>query len=47
VHGFFGLLTLEIWGRLFFMGQSLEQVSQQLESIERKTAASSVAACRP
>ena len=47
VQGFFGLLTLEIWGRLFFMGQSLEQVSEQLESIERKTAASTVAAWRP
>ena len=47
VHGFFGLLTLEIWGRLFFMGQSIEEVSEQLESIERKTAASTVAAWRP
>jgi asparagine synthase (glutamine-hydrolysing) len=35
VHGFFGLLTLEIWGRLFFLGQSIEEVSGQLESFER------------
>jgi hypothetical protein len=47
VHGFFGLPTLEIWRRLFFLGESPEQVSEQLESIERKTAASSVAAWRP
>jgi asparagine synthase (glutamine-hydrolysing) len=47
VHGFFGLLTLEIWGRLFFLGQTPEQVSEQLEAIERKTAASTVAAWRP
>ena len=38
VHGFFGLLTLEIWGRLFFLEQSIEEVSEQLESVERRTA---------
>ena len=42
VHGFFGLLTLEIWGRLFFMEQSIEEVSEQLESFERRTARATV-----
>lgn len=30
VHGFFNLLALEIWGRLFFMDQSVEEVTEQL-----------------
>jgi asparagine synthase (glutamine-hydrolysing) len=34
VHGFFGLLTLEIWGRLFFLGHSLEEVEEQLRRRE-------------
>lgn len=29
VHGFFNLLALEIWGRLFFLGQSVEAVTEQ------------------
>ena len=30
VDGFFNMLSLEIWGRLFFMGQSVEQVDAHL-----------------
>jgi asparagine synthase (glutamine-hydrolysing) len=30
VNGFFNLLTLEIWGRLYFLGQSVAEVNQQL-----------------
>jgi asparagine synthase (glutamine-hydrolysing) len=29
VEGFFTLLTLETWGKLFFMGQTLESVTEQ------------------
>jgi asparagine synthase (glutamine-hydrolysing) len=29
VDGFFNLLALEIWGRLYFLGQSLEEVTDQ------------------
>jgi asparagine synthase (glutamine-hydrolysing) len=35
VNGFFGLLTLEIWGRLFFLGQSIDEVDAQLRQLER------------
>jgi asparagine synthase (glutamine-hydrolysing) len=35
VNGFFGLLTLEIWGRLFFLEQSIEEVEEQLRRLER------------
>jgi asparagine synthase (glutamine-hydrolysing) len=30
VHGFFNLLALEIWGRLFFLGQSVDEVTEQM-----------------
>jgi asparagine synthase (glutamine-hydrolysing) len=30
VHGFFNLLALEIWGRLFFFRQSVEEVTEQV-----------------
>jgi asparagine synthase (glutamine-hydrolysing) len=30
VEGFFTLLTLEIWGRLYFMRQSVEEVTEQV-----------------
>jgi asparagine synthase (glutamine-hydrolysing) len=30
VHGFFNLLALEIWGRLFFLHQPLENVTEQV-----------------
>jgi asparagine synthase (glutamine-hydrolysing) len=39
VHGFFGLLTLEIWGRLFFVGQTIEQLGEDLERLEHKSTA--------
>jgi asparagine synthase (glutamine-hydrolysing) len=31
VHGFFNLLALEIWGRLFFLHQSVETLTEQLD----------------
>jgi hypothetical protein len=31
VHGFFNILALEIWGRLFFLRQSIDTVTEQLE----------------
>src|SRR5262249_48150209 len=33
VHGFFNLLALEIWGRLFIRGQSVEEVSDQIQHL--------------
>lgn len=30
VHGFFNMLALEIWGRLFFLDQSVEDVTERL-----------------
>jgi asparagine synthase (glutamine-hydrolysing) len=30
VHGFFNLLALEIWGRLFVMGQSVDELSDDI-----------------
>jgi asparagine synthase (glutamine-hydrolysing) len=30
VHGFFNMLALEIWGRLFFLRQSVDEVSDRL-----------------
>jgi len=30
VHGFFNMLSLEIWGRLFLMGQSIDEVNARL-----------------
>jgi asparagine synthase (glutamine-hydrolysing) len=41
VHGFFNLLTLEIWGRLFFLHQPVEEVSERLMQLSRKPAPSS------
>jgi asparagine synthase (glutamine-hydrolysing) len=38
VHGFFGLVTLEIWGRLFFLGEDLEGVMEHVRRIERGNA---------
>lgn len=34
VLGFFGLLTMEIWGRLFFRGESLDEVRERLLRLE-------------
>ncbi len=35
-HGFFGILALEMWGRIYFMGQSLEEVDELITRLERK-----------
>ncbi|MGH6943148.1 MAG: asparagine synthase (glutamine-hydrolyzing) [Geminicoccaceae bacterium] len=37
-HGVFGLVTLEIWGRLFLMGHTVEQVSERIERVEHESA---------
>jgi asparagine synthase (glutamine-hydrolysing) len=37
VEGFFTLLTLEIWGRLFFLHQSLEEVTEQVIRLSGQT----------
>jgi asparagine synthase (glutamine-hydrolysing) len=37
VHGFFNLLALEIWGRLFFLQQPLEDVTAQVMRLSRET----------
>ena len=38
VDGFFNLLALEIWGRLFFLGQSVDTVNDQILRFSRKAA---------
>jgi asparagine synthase (glutamine-hydrolysing) len=35
VHFFFGLVTLEIWGRLHFRDQSVETIEEQIQKHER------------
>jgi hypothetical protein len=37
VEGFFTLLTLEIWGRLFFQHQSLDAVTEQIRRLSGQT----------
>ena len=37
VNGFFNLLSLEIWGRLFFLGESIDDVSERFLRVPRKT----------
>ena len=46
VHGFFNLLSLEIWGRLFFLGETVARVDARLQAIEsaRRVDASTVEA---
>lgn len=39
VDGFFTLLTLEIWGRLFFLRQSVEQVTERIIDFAGETGA--------
>jgi asparagine synthase (glutamine-hydrolysing) len=34
-HGLFGLVALEIWGRVYFMGQSVDQVGELVAGCER------------
>jgi asparagine synthase (glutamine-hydrolysing) len=48
VDGFFNLLALEIWGRLFFVRQSLGELSDQLSRMSGDTCEppESVSACR-
>ena len=38
VHGFFNLLALEIWGRLFVMRQSVEEVTDRVRWVSGKVA---------
>ena len=38
VHGFFNLLALEIWGCLFILGQSVEEVTDRLQRPSGKAA---------
>ena len=37
-YGFFGLVTLEIWGRLFLLGQTIDQVAEDIERLEHACA---------
>jgi asparagine synthase (glutamine-hydrolysing) len=39
VEGFFTLLTLEIWGRLFFLRQSVDDVTDRIKRISGETGA--------
>jgi asparagine synthase (glutamine-hydrolysing) len=36
VHGFFNLLAIEIWGRIFFMEQPVENVTEDLLRLPRR-----------
>ena len=36
VYAFFGLVTLEIWGRLHFRNQSVELIEEQIRRLERR-----------
>ena len=48
VQGFFNLLALEIWGRLFFLRQSVEEVTEHiLRPSERGASSPSIAAQEP
>ena len=38
IHEFFNLLALEIWGRLFVLGQSVEEVTDELQRFAGKAA---------
>jgi hypothetical protein len=38
VHGFFNLLALEIWGRLFFLRQPVEELTEWLTQLSSKSA---------
>jgi asparagine synthase (glutamine-hydrolysing) len=37
VHGFFNLLALEMWGRLYFLHQPLEDLTEQVMRLSCKT----------
>ena len=38
VFGFFGLLTLEIWGRIHMRGESVASVDERIAALEYKAA---------
>jgi asparagine synthase (glutamine-hydrolysing) len=38
VHGFFNLLALEIWGRIFVRGEPVEEVTDRIQRISRLAA---------
>ena len=40
IHGFFNLLALEIWGRLFFLRQPVEELTERVTHLSRKTTSS-------
>jgi asparagine synthase (glutamine-hydrolysing) len=40
IHGFFNLLALEIWGRLFFLRQPVEDLTERLMQLSGKAASS-------
>lgn len=42
--GAFGLITLEMWGRMYLMGESVDQLTHRITSLERSTASSPVSA---
>jgi asparagine synthase (glutamine-hydrolysing) len=44
IHGFFNLLALELWGRLFFLRQPVEELTEQLLGASERTASSSTVA---
>jgi asparagine synthase (glutamine-hydrolysing) len=44
IHGFFNLLALELWGRLFFLRQPLEELTEQILGASESTASSSTVA---
>ncbi len=39
IHGIFGLIALEIWGRIYFMGQSVADVEGLIADCESRSAA--------
>jgi asparagine synthase (glutamine-hydrolysing) len=47
VHGFFNLLALEIWGRMFFLGESVEGVTDRLLAGTTRDAGRSRSARQP
>jgi asparagine synthase (glutamine-hydrolysing) len=36
IHGFFNLLALELWGRLFFLHQPLDDLTEQVSKLSSK-----------
>jgi hypothetical protein len=46
VYGIFALIALEIWGRIFFMGQKVEEIAELIERCERRAVARTGATLR-